>query len=76
MLLKVMWALALPDSFNSNEGSNFNKVAIAFLALVEKSVAENTLGSLKFDQLLLQMMNLEVEDKINNTVDIPDVLNS
>ena len=64
----------LDDSFSSNKDSNFNKGAAAFLALVEKSLADSS--SVKLDQLLIEMMDLGINEKINTASDIPDVLNS
>ena len=64
----------LDDSFSSDHASKFNKGAAAFQALVEKSLADSS--SAKFDQLLIQMMDLGVNDKISTASDIPDVLNS
>ena len=66
----------LDDSFSSIKDSRFNKGATAFLALVEKSLAEYSVGFVKFDQLVLQMMDLGVNKKVCTASDNPDVLSN
>ena len=65
----------LNDSFSSSKDSAFNKGALAFLSLVEKALEKANGLEVKFEDLILQMMDLGVEEKLNTASDILDVLN-
>ena len=73
MSVKLLTLTVDPEKPTSNEYSVFNKGATAFLNIVEKSLTANANKDLKFDQLVLQMLNLEVNDRICTASDIPDV---
>ena len=71
-LSKSMMALSLDgikqiseDSFDSSPDSNFNKGASDFLRLVEQAItrAEESNRALKFENLVMQMINLEMGER-------------
>jgi len=66
----------LDDSFSSCKDSAFNKGALAFISLVDIAIEKANGLEVKFDNLILQMMDLGVNDKISTASDIPDILNS
>ena len=65
----------LEDSFSSCKDSAFNKGPLDFLSLVDKAIEKANGLKIKFDNLIIQMINLGVDEKINTASDIPIILN-
>jgi len=78
MLAKIDDEVQSEDSFSSQADSSHNKGAIKFLELLEKirQEAEDKEAAISLDNLLMQMMDLSVENRLSNSYDIADVLNS
>ena len=64
------------DSFSSRPDSKYNKGAAEFLALVERKLEEQRIKkeALGFDQLLVDMLDLGIQDKVATPSDIPEHL--
>ena len=63
---------ARADSFSSSPDTVMNKGAIAFLELVEQAIAKSS--QMGFDQLVIEMMDLEVGERVATSSQIPEVL--
>ena len=64
------------DSFSSNSASSYNKGAQEFMKLVEIALAEQTEPKkLEFSDLVIQMMDLGLGQKVATPDDIPGKLN-
>ena len=61
------------DSFTSDPGSSYNKGALAFLQLVEKVMERN--DQLNFPDLIIQMMDLQVGERVPTPDSIAHSLN-
>ena len=62
------------DSFSSSPDSSQNRGAIAFLELVEKAL--QNAATVGFEDLIVQMLDLEVGERVSTSSQIPDLLNS
>ena len=62
------------DSFSSSPDSAQNKGAIAFLELVEKALQRA--ATVGFEDLIVQMLDLEVDEKVATSSQIPEMLTS
>ena len=66
------------DSFSSQPDSNFNMGALRFIELLE-SALENRASeeqAVQFEELVVQMLDLSVDNKLSTPYDISGVLNS
>ena len=62
------------DSFSSDPGTRYNRGAADFLSLVEQALARNSMVS--FSELVAQMLDLEIGQRVATPDDIPARLNS
>ena len=64
------------DSFSSNPETQHNSGALNFLSLVEKAQqdAENAAQSLRFENLVVQMLDMDLGERVSTSTDIPHLL--
>ena len=67
----------LDDSFSSNYASSFNKGATDFLQLVEAALEQqqNKANTLRFSELVMQMMDLDLDQRVPTTHHVAEILN-
>ena len=65
------------DSFNSDPGTNFNRGAAQFLTLLESALArrQEAEQALSFEQLVVQMMDIDISPRIPTSQHIAESLN-
>ena len=61
------------DSFDSSPDSSFDKGALEFISLVEKALERSS--SVGFDQLVLEMLDLGLGERVPTSAQIPCLLN-
>ena len=61
------------DSFDSSPDSSFDKGALEFISLVEKALKRSS--SVGFDQLVLEMLDLGLGERMPTSAQIPCLLN-
>ena len=70
--------VASDDSFSSCPDSKHNKGALDFIKLVENAqlARERESAAIEFESLVIQMLDMNVDEKIATSTDIPAILSS
>lgn len=76
MQMKLDPAQPANDSFSSSPDTEFNKGAACFISLLENTLARAAQKeeAMKFEDLLIQMLDLSVDKKLGSTFEITEIL--